>query len=782
MAHRDHNSPGSSRNIGPQNRARGLGAIPPNADGRMDFLEEPENNEEFPLQVVNRRHNQPRARAGGVRIVTYQSYRGYRLRREDQQEQQGRFYNSPPVNQDQQNDIVPVLSSPDGFSSDSLAGEEHEWSDGMSSISDLDERLPPAAAPPAYPVPGAADSPPPDFLGISMGSRGVGSSRGNKRTRTGSTSSYSSVESVCFNSRKQKISNTNSVQCISQRMALIDKLQKYRSNKEFTDVILTVEDQEIACHRVVLAANSPYFHALLSSNMKEGREGRVHIQGHKPEIVHMLVRHAYAEAIKVTTENAQDVLEAADYFQMDMLKSHCEKFLIRQVAESNCLGLMQFASLHSLDRLYNKAKKYAVKNFNKVSQQEEFLRLPLATLSKYLEDHGLVVQREEHVYDAAMRWLEYDATRKEHVAEVLRCVRLFFVSSRFLFEVITKHPMFQGNPEVQNILSEACKYHALGSNEMKHGSLPHTKPRASSGISEVLVVVGGICNNRRLLYTECYHPNKQDWISLSDISTSHATMHSYSVCSHKNDIYITGGHSNSGMTMDAVSVYFSNIDQWSLLAHMQHPRERHGSASVDGAVYVAGGLMASPKNRKKPGVLDNVERYRPDYNRWEKVKPLPKRCYSPGVLSYKEKLYVIGGVSMTEEPSNSSKIILDCIQCYDPLKDSWSQLPLGRPLARLSCALYRDHFYMISNNASSIFRYDPNTCTLEEWRELHELNVEFAGLAAFNGKLVISGGQKGSTTLNHMLVIDFESGRVEEEVKMKRSRCMHGCVPIDKFG
>jgi len=58
---------------------------------------------------------------------------------------------------------------------------------------------------------------------------------------------------------------------------------------------------------------------------------------------------------------------------------------------------------------------------------------------------------------------------------------------------------------------------------------------------------------------------------------------------------------------------------------------------------------------------------------------------------------------------------------------SWSQLPLGRPLARLSCALYRDHFYMISNNASFIFRYNPATCTLEEWRDLHEINLEFAG-------------------------------------------------------
>lgn len=62
----------------------------------------------------------------------------------------------------------------------------------------------------------------------------------------------------------------------------------------------------------------------------------------------------------------------------------------------------------------------------------------------------------------------------------------------------------------------------------------------------------------------------------------------FSVCAHKNDIYITGGHSNSGMTVDTVSMYISCINQWSMLASMHYPRERHGSASVDGTVYVAG--------------------------------------------------------------------------------------------------------------------------------------------------------------------------------------------------
>ena len=67
----------------------------------------------------------------------------------------------------------------------------------------------------------------------------------------------------------------------------------------------------------------------------------------------------------------------------------------------------------------------------------------------------------------------------------------------------------------------------------------------------------------------------------------------FSVCAYKNDVYITGGHSNSGCTVDTVSMYISKINQWNTLAPMQHPRERHGSAAADGDVYVAGKYHSS---------------------------------------------------------------------------------------------------------------------------------------------------------------------------------------------
>lgn len=66
--------------------------------------------------------------------------------------------------------------------------------------------------------------------------------------------------------------------------------------------------------------------------------------------------------------------------------------------------------------------------------------------------------------------------------------------------------------------------------------------------------------------------------------------------------------------------------------------ERHGSAFVDGSLYVVGGLLAG-KQKKRPSVLCNVERYDPKYMLWSKVADLPKRCYSPGVIRYKLRAY-----------------------------------------------------------------------------------------------------------------------------------------------
>jgi len=42
-----------------------------------------------------------------------------------------------------------------------------------------------------------------------------------------------------------------------------------------------------------------------SYSMREVKEGKISIQGRKAETLEILVRHAYAESISITTSNAQ---------------------------------------------------------------------------------------------------------------------------------------------------------------------------------------------------------------------------------------------------------------------------------------------------------------------------------------------------------------------------------------------------------------------------------------------------------------------------------------------
>jgi len=574
--------------------------------------------------------------------------------------------------------------------------------------------------------------------------------------------------------------------CGVQQTNILKNLQRFLEDQRYGDMRLVVQGREIICHYVILAASSTYFEALLDSRMKESLEKKIEIQGFDFNVVQLIVDFAYGKTISIDIENAEEILAGADYFQMASLRRDCERFLQRNLDASNCLRLIMFASLRNLDKLEKAARRFSMKHFFKISQTEEFLNLPENQLVQYLKDDHLFVEREEHVFDAVYRWLKKNGDPAANYCSALSCVRFTYLTSPFLYNVVHNSKLFKGHAGALAIFQEASKLHALGAGNAKRATTFMTRPRISTGICNVIVMVGGICSNSRLVETDCFGYNYgllgiQPWSALSSISTPHGAMHSYSVCEFDNNIYITGGHSNEGSTVDEVSVYLSNINQWNSLSRMLHARERHGSAALDGCLYVAGGLLASQKNKRKPGVLELVERYRPSYNRWETVKPLLKRCYSPGVIAYKEMLYVIGGVSI-EESGTTVKTVLNCVQRYDPLEDCWEIRPLGRPLARLSCCQYRDHFYMISNNSEWIHRYNPESCTIEEWMEIPGQKVEFAGLEVYNDQLIISGGQTDNVTLNTMITISFETKQVVQTGQLSRSRCMHGCVVIKKFG
>ena len=66
--------------------------------------------------------------------------------------------------------------------------------------------------------------------------------------------------------------------------------------------------------------------------------------------------------------------------------------------------------------------------------------------------------------------------------------------------------------------------------------------------------------------------------------------------------------------------------------------------------------------------LKSVEKYSPDSNKWSRVASMNTARRSPGVVNYRNRLYVVGGMGVDDD--------LSSVEVFNPYTGDWSFLPL----------------------------------------------------------------------------------------------------------
>ncbi|MEE6523278.1 hypothetical protein FKM82_022102 [Ascaphus truei] len=323
----------------------------------------------------------------------------------------------------------------------------------------------------------------------------------------------------------------------SHSESILQVFNEFRESRLFTDVIICVEGREFPCHRAILSACSSYFRAMFCNDHRESREMLVEINGIFAEAMDCFLQYVYMGKVKITTDNVQYLFETSSLFQISVLRDACAKFLEEQLDPCNCLGIQHFADTHSLKTLFTKCKSFAQQAFEVVVQHEEFLELGKAELIDYISTDDLVVSKEEVVFEAAMRWVYHHVDiRRPMLQELLTHVRLPLLHPNYFVQTVEVDQLIQNSPDCYQLLHEARRYHILG-NEMMSS---RTRPRRSTGYSEVIVVVGGCerVGGFNLPYTECYDPVTGEWKSLAKLPEF--TKSEYAVCSLRNDILVSG--------------------------------------------------------------------------------------------------------------------------------------------------------------------------------------------------------------------------------------------------
>ncbi|RLN04383.1 hypothetical protein C2845_PM13G23000 [Panicum miliaceum] len=152
-----------------------------------------------------------------------------------------------------------------------------------------------------------------------------------------------------------------------------DHLGGLLDRAEGSDVSFLVGDEEFPAHRAVLAvaARSPVFRAQLLGSMADAKSRRITMHDVKPATFRILLRFMYTDRLPPDEELGsssaaellslfQDLLAAADMYQLDRMKLMCAHRVFEFVSAESVAEVLGCAETHSCPELNNWCLEFIV--------------------------------------------------------------------------------------------------------------------------------------------------------------------------------------------------------------------------------------------------------------------------------------------------------------------------------------------------------------------------------------------------------------------------------------
>ncbi|XP_071968672.1 kelch-like ECH-associated protein 1A [Engystomops pustulosus] len=503
-----------------------------------------------------------------------------------------------------------------------------------------------------------------------------------------------------------------------------EKMDELRRNNQLCDVLIKViyngQEEHFPVHKIVLASCSPFFRAMFTNNFRECYAKEITIKDICPIVLERLIEFAYTARITVGEKCVLHVLLAAMRYQMEDVAKACCDFLVKHLEPSNVIGISNFAEQIGCTELHKKGREYINMHFSEVTKEEEFLNLSHCELLDLVNQENLNVLCETEVYNACVRWMQWDLhNRAQYFNVLLNAVRLYALPPKFLAVQLKQCPILNKENSCRMFLSKIFQEMSL------HKPLPPTKVRGN----QLIYIAGGYLHTS-LNSMDAYNPQTGKWIKLADMLEPRSGL---GACTVSGLFYAVGGrnHSSTDNTDSNSLACFNPINnQWTLKASMNVSRNRVGVAVVDDTIYAVGGSSGSEHHK-------SVERYDPENNQWTFVTAMQVARIGAGITSCRGLLYAVGGFDGENR--------LNTVECYHPENDHWysvASMKTIRSGAGVVCVdnyLYAAGGYDGNNQLNTVERYNidhdywESVASMKHKRSAH-------GLVLHQGKIYALGG------------------------------------------
>lgn len=289
-----------------------------------------------------------------------------------------------------------------------------------------------------------------------------------------------------------------------------------------------------------------------------------------------LINFAYTSQLTITDSNVQNLFLAADLLQFKWAKDSCVQFIMQQIDIANCLGVRALAERHSCKAMYEAATRYVMENFIKVSQTEDFQILSANEVMEVISRNDVTVCDEMEVFQACISWIEYNTeSRKGHLSEFLKVIRLPFIGMTKLQTEVAEHPLVKNDIYSRHIVEEAVMFH-----------FEHAGMQMRDCYAETIYLLGGETSfMKEVKSVERYNCDTMQWEVVKSMTEARA---SFTVATLQDKLYVIGGY-RRGRKLNSMECYDPAQNAWVSLQPMSKCQGDMRAAVLDGYIYVAGG-------------------------------------------------------------------------------------------------------------------------------------------------------------------------------------------------
>ncbi|KAK9396017.1 kelch-like 40 [Crotalus adamanteus] len=461
-----------------------------------------------------------------------------------------------------------------------------------------------------------------------------------------------------------------------QQTLLQDGLKDMLDHQKFLDCVLKVKGKEFPCHRLVLAACSPYFRAMFLSDLDESQKKEVNLEDVDPEVMSKILHYIYTSELELTEQNVQDIFSVANMFQIPSIFTVCVSFLQKRLCLSNCLAIFRLGLMLDCARLAVAARDFICDRFSLVSRDEEFCQLSPDELIAIISSDSLNIEKEELVFEVVMKW----ATAKERDSRVkalpvvFESIRFRLLDKAYFSDKVEKNTVIKSSPDLLKKIQLVKDAHEGKLTMVKQKKEKKNEDQIVNGqldeeeIEKEEETLPGILNDtmrfgmflQDLIFmisdsgAVAYDPGANEcyFASLSaQIPKNHVSL-----VTRENQIFIAGGlYFNEDDKEDPMNSYFLQYDHldsdWLGMPPIPSPRCLFGLGEAENSIFVIGGKEL----KEGEEILDSVLCYDRLSFKWGEADSLPYAVYGHGVVSHNDLVYSIGGKGKDRERGSEQR-------------------------------------------------------------------------------------------------------------------------------